>query len=114
MIWIALAAAIIVLVLGALVPLLLGRSRRAAANNAEIAARAQYQQLGHYVENPVATTDSTAETLLRRGRERWQSAGAALATARSAEDFELVAKIAAEGLDQVAEANARIGLPKPF
>jgi hypothetical protein len=34
--------------------------------------------------------------------------------ARSADDFELVAKIAAEGPDQVAAATAGIGLPKPF
>jgi hypothetical protein len=52
--------------------------------------------------------------LLRRGRERWLSAGAALATARSAEDFELVGGIAAEGLENVAAAYAGMGLPGPF
>jgi hypothetical protein len=79
-------------------------------------ARARYRRLEHehYVENPVPTTDPEAETLLRRGRERWHSAGAALATARSAEDFELVARIAAEGLENVAAAYARMGLPGLF
>lgn len=108
-IWITVAAG--VLVVGALVPVLAGRARRADTDAAEISAAQRYELLGHYVENPVATTDATAESLLRQGRERWNSAGAILADAKSAADFHLAEQVAREGLAHVSAAHARIGLP---
>lgn len=111
MIWIVVAG-VVVLVLGALVPVLLGRSR--GAGEAEITARARYAQLGHHVETPASTTDAEAAELLRRGRERWDAAGAALAGAESAEDFRLAERIAAEGLDHVAAAHRRLGRPEQY
>ncbi|GAA5168749.1 MULTISPECIES: hypothetical protein [Amycolatopsis] len=113
MTWVVLAA-VVVLALGALVPVLLGRARRTGSADEEITARARYSQLGHHVEHPVATDDAEAAALLRRGRERWHATGAALAEARSPQEFALAARIAAEGLDHVAAAYARMGRPAPF
>ncbi|HVV13152.1 hypothetical protein [Amycolatopsis sp.] len=96
MIWVLVAVAAVVLALGAGIPVFAGRGR--AGDDEEIVARARYHQLGHYVENPVATNDPEAAALLRQGRERWDSAGATLATARAAAEFELVARICGQGL----------------
>jgi hypothetical protein len=111
--WTWIGGAVVLLVAGALVPVFFAGNRSAAAGEAEIAARARYELLGHYVEIPAATSDPEAETLLRTGRERWDSAGAILATARSAADFELAGQVAGQGLTLVAAAHARIGLPGP-
>lgn len=105
--WLVVVAAVVVLALGALVPVLVGRNR--GAGGAEVRARARYAQLGTQVEDPLTTDDPEATELLRRGRERWDAAGAALAGAETAEDFALAERIAAEGLDHVAAAHRRIG-----
>jgi hypothetical protein len=80
---------------------------------AAISARGHYERLRCYVEDPVATDDPEAKALLRQGRERWNSAGAILADAKSAPDYELAEHVAKEGLAHVATAYARLGLPEP-
>jgi hypothetical protein len=110
-VWIAVA--VLVLAAGALVPVFAGRGRRVAGDGAEIAARDRYELLGHYVENPVATDDGHAAELLRQGRERWNSAGAVLASARTEPEFLLAERVAGEGLAHVAAAYARLGLAGP-
>jgi hypothetical protein len=51
--------------------------------------------------------------LLRTARERYDTTGAALAGARTEEDFLLVMRVAEEGLQAVADAYARIGRTGP-
>lgn len=113
MMWVWIVVAVVVVAGGALVPVVAGRNRRETGSGEAIAARERYELLGHYVETPVATTDSEAEALLRQGRERWNSAGAILATARSAPDFQLAERVAREGLAHVTSAHKRIGIPGP-
>jgi hypothetical protein len=112
-IWVWVAVAVVVVAAGALIPVVVGRNRPADGGDAAIAARERYELLGHYVENPVATTDTEAEELLRQGRERWNSAGAVLSTARAAADFQLAGRVAGEGLAAVTEAYARMGIAGP-
>lgn len=107
--WLALGGA--ALVAGAVVPVLL--HRRPHPGGAAIAARSRYHLLGHHVEVPEPVTHPEAEALLRSARERWHSAGALLASARSRQDFELAEQVAREGLSAVARANALLGLPEP-
>jgi hypothetical protein len=78
-----------------------------------ITARAAYNELGHHVEVPAPTGDPETEELLAAARERWNSAGAVLATARSGEELRLAESIAREGLAAVAHANVRLGRQAP-
>jgi hypothetical protein len=98
---------------GALAPVLAGRNRRASGGGAAAAARDRYQLLGHYVEDPVGTDDPEALALLRKGRERWNSAGAVLADAKAPEDFALAESVAQEGLAHVTAAHRKLGIPGP-
>jgi hypothetical protein len=94
--WITLAA--VVLLAGALVPVLLGRQRqRLSSDDEAIAARSRHNKLGLYVETP---GDSD---LLKRARERWVTAGSVLASARSEEDFKLAERICDEGLAMITQ-----------
>jgi hypothetical protein len=110
-IWIAVA--VVVVGIGALGPALAGRHKRADGGGAAISARNRYELLGHYVEDPTATDDEGAADLLRKGKERWNSAGAILAYARSADDYQLAERVAAEGLADVTAAHAKLGIPGP-
>ena len=93
MIWLWIGLAVVVVAAGATLPVLAGRRKRGSA--AEIAARERYELLGsHVADNPS----------LHRARERWDTAGALLASARTAEDFALAERICAEGLAQVRKA----------
>ena len=86
--WIGVAAAVVAA--GALLQVLAGRRNR--GSGAEIAARERYELLGSYVaDNPS----------LHQARERWDTAGAVLASARGDEDFALAERICAEGLARV-------------
>ena len=107
------AAAVVILAVGAMLPLL-GRARRQRlrSNDEEVAARSRYNRLGFYVEDPGATADVEAADLLARARERWNTAGALLADARSEKDFTRVRAVAEEGLELVRDANRKQG--KPF
>ncbi|SFB50548.1 hypothetical protein SAMN05216266_114201 [Amycolatopsis marina] len=109
--WYTLGA--LVLAAGAAAPVLFQHNRRTAGGKEAISARARAALLGHYVEDPVVTADPEAVRLLRAGRERWNSAGAVLATANSVQDYNLAKQIADEGLAAVRAAHARIGLPGP-
>jgi hypothetical protein len=109
-VWIAVA--VVVVVLAALVPVLAGR-RSARGGGAATTARARYALLGHYVENPVSTTDPLAEDLLRQATERWHTCGALLASARSTEDYALAQEIADQGMTVVTRAYTALGLPIP-
>lgn len=111
MTWLWLLFAGAVLVSGAVLPVLLRRDR--PSGKVAIAARSAYLLLGHHVDNPISTTDEGAEAALRTARERWNSAGAVLATAKSRKDFELAKRIADEGLNTLTQAYARLGLPAP-
>lgn len=111
MLWVWIAVAVVVVAGGALVPVLAGR--RSDGGAAAIAARDRYELLGHYVDNPAATTDPETESLLRRARERWNSAGEVLATARSTAEYTLAEQICREGLAHVTTAHTRMGIPGP-
>lgn len=108
MTWLWIGVGGIVLVAGALVPVLSHRRRGAAG--AEIRARAAYLELAHHVEvpPPVPHGDEHAGPLLRHATERWHSAGAVLASASTPEEFRLAEDIAGEGLTAVREALARL------
>lgn len=110
-VWIGIAA--VVLAAGALVPVLAGRGHRLRSNDEAVAARSRHSMLGHYVEAPVVTDDERAAALLRKARERWNTAGSVLAGARTEEDFELAERVANEGLEHVAEAYRLLGMPGP-
>jgi hypothetical protein len=113
MIWVLIVVAVVVIGIGALGPALAGRNKRAEGDGAAIAARDKYELLGHYVEDPAATDNADAADLLRKARERWNSAGAILAYARSRDDYQLAERVAAEGLGDVAAAHAELGIPGP-
>jgi hypothetical protein len=113
MMWVWIAIAVVVVAGGALGPVLAGRTRRTTGSGAAVAARERYELLGHYVEVPESTTDPEAQAQLRQARERWNSAGAILATATADPDFALAERVAREGLAHVGTAHARLGLPGP-
>jgi hypothetical protein len=109
-VWIAIA--LVLVVAAAVVPVVAGR-RNARGGAAATTARARYALLGRYAENPVSTTDPRAEDLLRQARERWNTCGGLLSTARSAEDYALARGVAEDGLALVTKAYRAIGLPAP-
>ncbi|HEX5405790.1 MAG TPA: hypothetical protein VFX16_26240 [Pseudonocardiaceae bacterium] len=116
MIWVLVLVALVVICIGALGPVLAWRNKRTddgKGGGPAIAAQDKYQLLGHYVEDPVATDDEDVAALLRNGRERWNSAGAILAYARSGDDYQMAERVAAEGLADVAAAHAKLGIPGP-
>lgn len=120
MIWVWVGIVVVVLlVAGALVPVLGGRRRRALRSNDEaIAARSKHSKLGHYLETDAVSdadlaADAEALVLLRTARERWNTAGSTLASAKSEEDFELAERVAREGLAAVAQAYAKLGRDGP-
>jgi hypothetical protein len=113
-IWVWIGLAVVLLAAGALVPVLAGRrAERLRSNDEAVAARSRHLMLGHYVEQDERVGDERAAELLRTARERWHTAGATLARARSEADFELAERIAVEGLRMVAEACERLGKPGP-
>jgi hypothetical protein len=89
--WIGIAA--VVVAAGAMLPVLLGRRNR--GSGAEISARARYELLGSHL---------TDDPGLHKARERWNTAGALLSSARTDEDFALAERICAEGLGHVRKA----------
>lgn len=114
MIWVWIGVAVALVAAGALVPVLSGRDNRLRSNDEAVAARSRYNQLGLYVEDGVEQLDDQqAMTLLRTARERYDTTGAALAGARTEEDFLLAMRVAEEGLRAVADAYARIGRTGP-
>jgi hypothetical protein len=113
-IWVWIGVAVALVAAGALVPVLSGRDNRLRSNDEAVAARSRYNQLGLYVEDGVEQLDDQqAMTLLRTARERYDTTGAALAGARTEEDFLLAMRVAEEGLRAVADAYARIGRTGP-
>jgi hypothetical protein len=113
-IWVWIGVAVVLVATGALVPVLSGRDNRLRSNDEAVAARSRYNQLGLYVEDGVEQLDDQqAMTLLRTARERYDTTGAALAGARTEEDFLLAMRVAEEGLRAVADAYARIGRTGP-
>lgn len=104
------AVVIVILLVGALVPLL-GRSRRKrlSSNDEAIAARAAYNKLGFHVEDPPAASDAAAADLLAQARERWNTTGGMLARARSEKDFTLAQQTAEQGLALVKDAYTKMG-----
>jgi hypothetical protein len=96
------------------VPVLSGRDHRLRSNDEAVAARSRYHRLGHYVEDGVESLeDEKAMVLLRTAHERYNTAGATLARAKTEEDFLLALRIAEEGLAAVADSYARIGRTGP-
>jgi hypothetical protein len=112
-IWVWVGVAVVLVAAGALVPVLSGRDNRLRSNDEAVSARSRYNQLGLYVEDLEELDDQQAMTLLRTARERYDSTGAALAGARTEEDFLLAMRVAEEGLQAVADAYARIGRTGP-
>lgn len=102
--------AVVILVVGGMLPLL-GRARRKrlSSNDEAIAARAAYSRLAFYVEDPPATGDADAAELLAKARERWNTTGGMLASARSEKDFMLAEDVAKQGLVLVREAYVKMG-----
>jgi hypothetical protein len=84
-------------------------------NDEAIAARSRHHQLAHHLETDDADLagDAEAVRLMQTARERWNTAGSTLASARSEADFELAERIAREGLAAVAQAYARVGRDGP-
>ena len=78
----------------ALAPLRLRGARRQALTGARANAEAVYQRLGFAVE----TTTVADEEAVARARERWNTAGALLADADSAEQCAVAEQCAREGL----------------
>jgi hypothetical protein len=113
MIWVWIAVAVVLVAAGALVPVLAGRNTRLSSNDEAVAARSRYNQLGLYVEAEEQLDDEQAMARMRAARERYNTAGATLAVAKSEEDFLLAMRIAEEGLQAVADAYARIGRTGP-
>ncbi|ASR34240.1 hypothetical protein BAY61_03690 [Prauserella marina] len=114
MTWLWLGIAGVVLVAGAVLPVVAVRKRRRPGESGEeISARSRYLLLGHYVEKPVSTSEPVPRGLLNEATERWHSAGAALAEARHTDDFTLAKRIADEGIAAVAKAHALLGIPGP-
>jgi hypothetical protein len=113
MMWMWIVVAVVLVAAGALVPVLAGRDRRLSSNDEAVAARSRYNQLGLYAEDAEQLTDEQANALMRTARERYNTAGATLAVAKSEEDFLLAKRIAEEGLQAVADAYARIGRTGP-
>lgn len=111
--WMWIVVAVVLVAAGALVPVLAGRDRRLSSNDEAVAARSRYNQLGLYAEDAEQLTDEQANALMRTARERYNTAGATLAVAKSEEDFLLAKRIAEEGLQAVADAYARIGRTGP-
>lgn len=113
MTWVWIVVAVVLVAAGALVPVLAGRDRRLSSNDEAVAARSRYNQLGLYVEDAEQVDDEEAAARMRAARERYNTAGATLATAKSEEDFLLAMRTAEEGLQAVADAYARIGRTGP-
>lgn len=95
MTWLWLTLTGVALAAGAVIPVILHRQPH--PGRAAIAARSRYHLLGHHVEVTEPVTDPEAAALLRSARERWHSAGALLASARSRQDFELARRVARKG-----------------
>jgi hypothetical protein len=112
-IWLWVVVAVVVLAAATLGPVLAGRFRRADGGGAAIAARERGELLGHHVTDLPVTDDAQAAAELRAARERWESAGSVLATARTDDDYALAQRTAVEGLDHLRAAHARLGLPAP-
>lgn len=91
--WLWIGIAVVVVAAGAMLPVLAGRRNR--GSGAEIAARERYELLGSYVAD---------DSSLHEARERWDTAGALLASARTAADFALAERICDEGLARVRGA----------
>jgi hypothetical protein len=113
MTWVWIVVAVVLVAAGALVPVLAGRDKRLSSNDEAVAARSRYNQLGLYAEDPEQLADEQANALLRTARERYHTAGATLAVAKTEQDFLLAMRIAEEGLQAVADAYARIGRTGP-
>jgi type II secretory pathway pseudopilin PulG len=118
MTWVWIVVAVLLVAAGALIPVLTGRRQQALRSNDEaVAARSRYHQLGHYVDDSVATPeqvdDERAAALLRTARERWLTTGAMLARASTEADFTHAEEIAVQGLHAVADAYRRLGRPVP-
>lgn len=112
--WVWIGIAVVLVAAGALVPVLSGRDDRLRSDDEAVAARSRYHQLGHYVEDGVEQLDDERATaLLRTARERYHTAGAALARASTEDDFLLAMRVAEEGLRAVADAYARMGRTGP-
>lgn len=84
--------AVVLLVAGALVPVLM--HGRGATRGAAARARSAHARLGH----ALATVKDVDPDVRRTAAERWTAAGAVLAQARSVPDFELAERTADEGL----------------
>lgn len=113
MIWVWVGVAVVLVAAGALVPVLTGRDNRLSSNDEAVAARSRYNQLGLYAEDVEQLDDEQADALMRKARERYNTAGATLAGARTEEDFLLAMRVAEEGLRAVADAYTRIGRTAP-
>lgn len=93
--WWALGA--VLLLAGAAIPA--GWSwHRARMDTAHARALSRYEQLGYAVET-TAAADPAGTRALARATERWNSAGAVLAQARSDADYLIAERTAQQGLE---------------
>lgn len=113
MTWMWVGVAVVLVAVGAMVPVLAGRNKRLTSNDEAVAARSRYHQLGHHAEDTEEFDDEQAMAQMRTARERYHTAGGMLARASTEEDFLLAMRVAEEGLAAVAEAYARIGRTGP-
>lgn len=91
----------LLLVAGAAVPA--GWSwHRSRMDAAQAQARSCYEELGYLVETVTATEPGGAQALAR-ATERWHSAGAVLAAARSDADYRIAERTARQGLGYLRE-----------
>lgn len=103
-------AVVVVLLVGAALPLLSRlRKERLRGNDEAIAARARHARLGHYAEAPEQVADDRAGDLLGKAHERWVTCGGLLATARSEKDFTVAHGVADEGMAHVRDAYELLG-----
>lgn len=101
MTWWALGA--VLLLAGAVIPAGL-TWHRAWMDTAHARAVSRYEQLGYAVETTRAT-DPSGTRALARATERWNSAGAVLAQARSDADYLIAERTAQQGLEYLRQHN---------
>lgn len=104
---------LVLLVAGALVPFWAVGGRKRDVEGGEARARTAYERLGFCVETVHPGVDPYVVRLLDDAAERWTTAGAVLARSTTAGEYAVAERVAREGLNYVAEACERLGLPMP-
>jgi hypothetical protein len=95
---------VLLIAAAALVPLLRGGARRRAFAAAKARATSAYERLGFSVETVATQGNQRAADAMTDAEERWNTAGALLAEATTAQECVVAEQAAREGIDRVREA----------